>query len=67
MVYPGQHIPGLEEEWLVIMGPRKSYAFSTFNLRVYEFIPRSCSGCGKKHSVVRGFSTVSVVENSCFG
>jgi hypothetical protein len=33
MVYPRQRIPGLEEEWLIIMGPWKSYAslaLSTF-------------------------------------
>ena len=33
LVYPRQRIPGLEEEWLIFMGPWKSYAslaLSTF-------------------------------------
>jgi hypothetical protein len=48
VVYPRQRIPGLEEEWVIIMGPWKSYAslaLSTFVL-LDRFLDFS-AGAGK--------------------
>ena len=38
-----------------------------FYLSVYQLIPGFCSGCGKIHSVVRGFLPDCMIENSYFG
>ena len=48
VVYPKWHIPELEEEWLVIMDPRKSYAF--LNRPTFVSInlsPDRAAGAGK--------------------
>ena len=48
MVYPRQHVPRLEEKWLIIMGPWKSYA--SLALSIFVFINRFldfAAGAGK--------------------
>ena len=48
VVYPKQHIPGLEEEWLPAMGPRKSYASLSLSTLVYiNLFPDRAAGAGK--------------------
>ena len=48
VVYPRQHIPGLEEERLPIMGPWKSYAsLSLSNFVSINSFPDFVAGAGK--------------------
>jgi hypothetical protein len=48
VAYPRQHIPRLEEEWLLTMAPRKSYAYLSFSVfaSIYPF-PYFAAGAGK--------------------
>jgi hypothetical protein len=48
VVYPKQQIPGLEEEWLPVMGPRKSYAFLSLSIfTCINLVPDHAAGAGK--------------------
>ena len=48
MVYRRQHIPRLEEEWLLIMALRKSYVYLTLSefASIYPFLDFT-AGAGK--------------------
>ena len=48
VVYPRQHIPRLEEEWLLIMALRKSYAYLTLSaFASIDPFPDFAAGAGK--------------------
>ena len=71
MVYPRQQISGLEEEWLIIMGPWKSYASLALSTFVFtnqflnlQRVPEKayCGAC----FLARLYDRIYILDKFCY-